>query len=85
MRIVAFMRYCLKVLCSICENCYNKDGVDPQSLNWEYQCEGKSKTGLAKNTAWGSIGELTQKLYDELTGIQLSKREDKFGWVSKVC
>lgn len=34
----------------------DKDGVDPQSLNWEYQCEGKSKTGLAKNTAWGSIG-----------------------------
>ena len=33
----------------------DKDGVDPQSLNWEYQCEGKSKTGLAKNTAWGSI------------------------------
>ena len=30
--------------------------MDPQSLNWEYQCEGKSKTGLAKNTAWGSIG-----------------------------
>ena len=29
----------------------DKDGVDPQSLNWEYQCEGKSKTGLAKNTA----------------------------------
>ena len=30
--------------------------MDPQSLNWEYQCDGKSKTGLAKNTAWGSIG-----------------------------
>lgn len=33
----------------------------------------------------GSIGELTQKLYDELTGIQLSKREDKYGWVCPVC
>lgn len=28
----------------------------------------------------GSIGELTQKLYDELTGIQWGKREDKRGW-----
>lgn len=27
-----------------------------QSLNWEYYCEGKDKTtGLAKNSAWGSI------------------------------
>ena len=33
----------------------NKEGLNPQSLEWEYQCEGKSKTGLAKNTAWGSI------------------------------
>lgn len=30
------------------------------------------------------IGELTQKLYDELTGIQLSKREDRFGWIQKI-
>ena len=37
--------------------------MDPQSLNWEYQCEGKSKTGLAKNTAWGSIGG-----YESTTG-----------------
>ena len=28
----------------------------------------------------GSIGELTQKLYDELTGIQWGKREDTRGW-----
>lgn len=34
----------------------NKEGLNPQSLEWEYKCEGKSKTGLAKNTAWGSIG-----------------------------
>lgn len=33
----------------------DKEGVDPQNLSWEYQCEGKSSTGLAKNTAWGSI------------------------------
>ena len=28
----------------------------------------------------GSIGELTQKLYDEITGIQTGKLEDKRGW-----
>ena len=28
----------------------------------------------------GSIGTLTQKLYDELTGIQWGKREDPYGW-----
>ena len=31
------------------------------------------------------IGALTQKLYDELTGIQWGKVEDKFGWVEFVC
>lgn len=31
------------------------------------------------------IGELTQKLYDELTGIQWGKREDKHGWTVRVC
>lgn len=30
------------------------------------------------------IGELSQRLYDEMTGIQLGKVEDKFGWVVKV-
>lgn len=28
----------------------------------------------------GTIGELSQKLYDTVTGIQLGKLEDKFGW-----
>ena len=28
----------------------------------------------------GGIGELTQKLYDELTGIQWGKRPDTRGW-----
>ena len=31
------------------------------------------------------IGELTQKLYDTLTGIQWGKQEDSFGWSVKVC
>ncbi len=30
------------------------------------------------------IGEVTQKLYDILTGIQWGKREDTFGWVHKI-
>ncbi len=33
----------------------------------------------------GKIGELSQKLYDTLTGIQYNKIEDKFGWRVKVC
>ncbi len=32
----------------------------------------------------GEIGPLTQKLYDELTGIQCGEREDPFGWVHKI-
>ncbi len=28
----------------------------------------------------GGIGELTQKLYDELTGVQWGKRDDVYGW-----
>ncbi len=32
----------------------------------------------------GNIGELTQKLYDEITGIQWGKRDDPFGWRIKL-
>ncbi len=32
----------------------------------------------------GKIGELTQKLYDTITGIQTGKLEDELGWVVKV-
>ena len=31
------------------------------------------------------IGEVTQKLYDTLTGIQWGKIEDPFGWTVKIC
>ena len=34
--------------------------------------------------AGGKIGEITQKLYDILTGIQWGKIEDKFAWVHKL-
>ena len=30
------------------------------------------------------IGPLTQRLYDELTGIQWGRKEDKFGWTVKL-
>lgn len=33
----------------------------------------------------GKIGELTQKLYDTLTGIQWGKLPDDMGWTTKVC
>lgn len=32
----------------------------------------------------GKIGEVTQKLYDVLTGIQWGKISDEFGWVYKI-
>ena len=34
----------------------NKEGVDPESLEWEYFCEGRDvTTGLIPHEAWGSI------------------------------
>lgn len=32
----------------------------------------------------GQIGEVTQRIYDTLTGIQYGKIEDKFGWIVEV-
>ena len=32
----------------------------------------------------GKIGEVTQKLYDTLTGIQWGKTDDEYGWVYKL-
>ncbi len=42
-----------------------------------YKCE-KAKVG------GGGIGTVTQRLYDTLTGIQLGREEDPFGWVVKL-
>ena len=33
----------------------------------------------------GKIGELTQRLYDTMTGIQWGKIEDTKGWITPVC
>jgi branched-chain amino acid aminotransferase len=32
----------------------------------------------------GKIGQLSQKLYDELTGIQYGEKPDKFGWCVEI-
>jgi len=32
----------------------------------------------------GGVGELSQKLYDEIVGIQYGEKEDPFGWVYEV-
>lgn len=37
----------------------NADKVDTKSLDWEYECEGKDKTKLQKNTAFGSLEGFT--------------------------
>jgi branched-chain amino acid aminotransferase len=41
--------------------------------------------GTEYPVAGGHTGELSRKLYDELTGIQLGTRPDPFGWVHKVA
>ena len=33
----------------------------------------------------GKIGEVTQMLYDTLTGIQWGRIEDSYGWITPVC
>ena len=40
--------------------------------------------GVKYPVGGGKIGELTQKLYDTLTGIQWGKVEDTFGWTVEV-
>lgn len=37
----------------------NTDEVDVKNLDWEYECEGKDKTKLQKNTAFGSLEGFT--------------------------
>lgn len=41
--------------------------------------------GQAYQVGDGGTGQLAQKLYDEITGIQLGTRPDPFGWVVKVA
>ena len=46
----------------------------------EIAYEGKSHT-----VGGFKIGEITQKLYDTLTGIQWAKTDDKYNWTIVVC
>jgi branched-chain amino acid aminotransferase len=32
----------------------------------------------------GAVGELSQKLYDEIVGIQYGEKDDPFGWVQEL-
>ena len=41
--------------------------------------------GTAYTLCGGKIGEVAQKLYDNLTGIQWGKLPDSHGWSYKVC
>ena len=47
-----------------------------KELDWE---------GKVAHISGGKIGELTQKLYDTLTGIQWGKLPDTKGWTVPVC
>lgn len=50
--------------------------ISPVSeLNWQ---------GNTVTINEGKVGELSQKLFDEITGIQYGDREDKFGWIDKI-
>jgi len=41
--------------------------------------------GVSHVVSGGKIGEITQKLYDTITGIQWGKIEDTLGWTVPVC
>ena len=41
--------------------------------------------GNAYTVSNNLIGEVTQKLYDNLTGIQWCKIKDEYNWIVKVC
>jgi len=40
--------------------------------------------GKDRKIADGNAGELAQKLYDEITGIQYGRKEDPFGWRMRI-
>ena len=46
-----------------------------KELDWE---------GKVAHISGGKIGELTQKLYDTLTGIQWGTEPDPYGWTVPV-
>ncbi len=40
--------------------------------------------GESHRVGSGGVGELSQKLYDEIVGIQYGEKEDPFGWMREV-
>ncbi len=40
--------------------------------------------GVDMNINNGKMGDITKYLYDNLTGIQYGKKEDKYGWITKI-
>lgn len=40
--------------------------------------------GIPHEVAGGNIGPLSQKLFDELTGIQCGEKPDNYGWIVEV-
>lgn len=58
----------------------NPDQQNLQSLEWEYECGGKSSTGVLKNTAWGSIEGFTSQtgnwVKTDYTHPSLAKNSD---------
>lgn len=44
-----------------------------------------ARDGEEVTVSGNRIGPITQKLYDELTGIQWGRIEDTHGWITKVC
>lgn len=51
-------------------------------LKWEYECEGKSKTGTIKNTAWGTVDgftSTTKVLWTDYTCTHPALKDNKDG------
>ena len=62
-------------------------GIDYTGAKYKSSGMGKYLTDIHNGTAdnpGGKIGELTQKLYDTLTGIQWGKLPDTKGWTVPV-
>lgn len=50
------------------------------SFTWKALFDGKKKV-VVNNF---ETGEWSKKIYEELIGIQLGKKEDKFNWIVKI-
>ena len=59
----------------------DEDGVD---VEFEF-CAAIEYEGNEYVVSNNEIGALTQKLYDNLTGIQWGKLPDDKGWIEFVC